>query len=192
MSLPESKLATWVDVVGLPEGLRTEILDGQVITAPRPSTDHAHIQTGLSGFIGHPFGFDERPGGWWILPEVDIELGPHDVVEPDLAGWRRERVPHFPRERPVRIRPDWICEILSTTNRRHDLITKANLYLRVGVPFYWIVDPDGRTLQAFKLVGAPGEAAWLLLGTWSDGDCLGIPPFEAVALGVGRLFPPRQ
>lgn len=190
MSQPARKLATWDDVAGLPEGTRSEIIAGEIVTAPRPSTRHGHVHGGLVHLIGGPFGYDEEPGGWWILLEVDIELDRHELVEPDLAGWRRQRVPVFPVEKPVRIVPDWICEILSPGNRAHDLVTKANLYLRHGVAFYWIIDPEEQTLEARALQGAPSEARWLVLGTWTAGDRARIAPFETIELDVGRLFPP--
>ncbi|MFH1176953.1 MAG: Uma2 family endonuclease [Acidobacteriota bacterium] len=186
MVRPLQKLATWDDIAGLPEGTRVEVLAGAIVMAPRPLPRHSFLQGRLSYFLGGPFAIDAEPGGWWILAEVDVELGPHDVVEPDLAGWRRERVPGFPDDRPIRIVPDWICEILSPSNARHDLISKADLYRRAGVPYYWIVNPDERFLQALQL----HEDGWLLLGTWGDGDRARITPFEAVELEIGRLFPP--
>lgn len=186
MVRPEPKLATWADIAGLPEGTRVEILGGEVVVAPRPRARHGFIQARLGRFIDGPFGYDGDPGGWWFVVEPDVELGPHDVVEPDLAGWRRERVPVFPDDRPIRIAPDWICEILSPSNARTDLIVKADLYRRSGVPFYWIVNPEERLLQALSLL----ERGWLLLGTWGDGDSARIPPFEALELEVGRLLPP--
>jgi Uma2 family endonuclease len=186
MARPLEKLATWEDIAGMPEGARVEILGGAIVTAPSPLPRHSFLQVGLSHYLGGPFALDEEPGGWWILAEPDVELGPHDVVEPDLAGWRRERVPGFPDDRPIRIVPDWICEILSPSNARADLIRKADLYRRTGVPYYWIADPDERLLQALRL----HEDGWLLLGTWGEGDRARIVPFEAVELEIGRLFPP--
>jgi Uma2 family endonuclease len=76
--------------------------------------------------------------------------------------------------------------VASPSNRRRDFVHKADLYLRVGIPHYWIVDPDERTLQAFERQAG----AWVRLGAWTDGDRPRIPPFDAIALGVGRLFPP--
>lgn len=188
MVRPLEKLATWDDIAGLPEGTRVEVLAGAIVMAPRPLPRHSFLQGRLGAYVGAPFGGDEEPGGWWILPEVDVELGPHDVVVPDLAGWWRERVPAFPHERPIRIVPDWICEILSPSNARHDLTRKADLYRRTGVPFYWIVNPDERFLQALRLC----QDGWLLLGAWGDADRARIAPFEAVELEIGRLFPPAS
>jgi len=188
MSANPRRLATYADLARLPEGTRAEVIGGEVQLFDSPLPRHGRVQSGLLGSIGGPFDFDGAPGGWWILPTVDVELGVHDIVSPDVAGWRRERVPKFPASRPIAIVPDWICEIVSPSNERHDTIRKADLYFRCRVPFYWLVRPDERTLQAWR----HSELGWIVAGTWTDGDKVGIPPFEAVPLDVGRLFPPVE
>lgn len=186
VSSPAERLATWRDIAHLPEGTRVEVLDGQIVFAPSPTPAHQRIGGGLSRRIGGPFDEDGDPGGWWILQEVDVELGRHRLVQPDVAGWRRERVPGFPSDRPIRIVPDWVCEILSPSNSSQDRVRKANLYLDAGVPYYWIADPMERVLEAFAAEGG----RWVRLGAYTDGDRARIAPFEAVELDVGRLFPP--
>ena len=186
MSSPARRLATWADIAAFPEGTRAEILDGQVVVAPSPSPRHQGIGSRLLRRIGGPFDEDDTPGGWWILHEVDVELGPHRVVQPDVAGWRRTRVPGYPTEQPIRTVPDWICEILSPSNAGRDRIVKAAIYLDSGVPFLWFADPEERLLEAFEA----REGAWVRLGAWGNGDVARIAPFEAVELEVSRLFPP--
>jgi Uma2 family endonuclease len=142
--------------------------------------------------IGGPYDDDDGrggPGGWWILLEVDVRFGLHDVVRPDLAGWRRERLPSPWDVRPIDVVPDWVCEVLSPSNAPHDRVRKRALYARHGVPYYWIVDPTGRTLEALRL--DPATGAWIEVGAYDDQSTAGIAPFEAVALEVGRLFPPE-
>ncbi len=96
--------ATWDDLAILPEGDRTEVVDGELWSAPSPLPRHGFVEGAMSGFVGVPFQYDPKgPGGWWIVPEIDVELTPHDIVRPDLSGWRRERMLRFPSERPVRI-----------------------------------------------------------------------------------------
>jgi len=185
-AIPEP--ATWRDIASLPEGDRTEVIGGELYLAPSPLPRHGFVEGALSFSVGGPYQFDPTgPGGWWIVPEVDVELSPHDIVRPDLSGWRRERLPAFPKERPVRATPDWVCEVVSPSSIRMDRLTKPDLYLRSGVPFLWLVDPEDRILEAF----AARESAWLRVGAWSDPDRARIPPFEAVEIDVGRLFPPE-
>jgi hypothetical protein len=189
MSAPARKLATYADLERYPEQVHAEIVSGDIYVVPSGLPRHGRSASGVIVSIAGPFDVDPKgPGGWWILTEIDVELTPHDIVRPDVSGWRRERVPFISDELPVRIRPDWICEVTSPSNVRHDRLTKASLYASQGVPFYWIVDPEARVLEAFEL----SDERWLRLGAWSDGDTARIRPFDAVALDVGTLFfPPR-
>jgi Uma2 family endonuclease len=187
MSTAPRPNATWADLARLPEGTRAEILDGQILFAPSPGPQHQGIGSRVLGFLGLPFDFDDNPGGWWILHDVDVELAPTTVLQPDVAGWRRTRVPDFPSERPIRILPDWVCEIVSPSSVRLDRLRKTAIYLEAGVPFFWIIDPEARLLEAFQAL----DGRWLRLGAWSEGDRARIPPFDAVELDVGRLFPPQ-
>lgn len=187
MAEASRRLATYEDLAGFPEGLHVEIVDGEIYTLPGSLPRHGRSSSGLSYYVGGPFDFDpDGPGGWWIIPEVDVELTRHDTVRPDVSGWRRERVPAFPKELPIRVVPDWIAEVVSPSNQRYDRIVKASLYALHGVPFYWLVDPGARVLEAFELQGG----RWLRLGAWGDGDRARIRPFDAVEIDVGRLFPP--
>jgi Uma2 family endonuclease len=183
-------LATFADLSRLPEDVRAEVLDGAVITSPAPLPKHSKAQRALGSFVGGPFDDDDGhggPGGWWIFIEVDVLLGPHDIVRPDLAGWRRERLRNPSDQRPISVAPDWVCEVLSPSTVAHDKITKRNLYARCGISHYWIVDVDARTLEAFELV----EQRWVLLGTYGEGAQVRIPPFEPIELDVGRIFMPK-
>jgi Uma2 family endonuclease len=119
--------------------------------------------------------------------EVDVEIGPHDVVGPDLAGWRRARLPQ-PDHRPIHVIPDWICEITSPSTAARDRVAKRNLYARHGVKHYWLVDPDARTLEALAL----RDGTWVDAGTFDETALARIPPFEAVELPVGRIFLPTN
>lgn len=180
------KLATYADIAHLPEGENFEILDGEVALAPRSVAAHGRAQMALSHDVGGPFDLDDDPGGWWIVIEPEVELSQHDVYIPDLAGWRKSRVPVLPETRPVRIAPDWVCEVTSPSTGRNDRVRKADGYLRGGVPHYWIVDLESRTLEAWEA----RDGAWVRLGAWTEDDAARIPPFDAVELRIGRLFPP--
>lgn len=183
-------LATYEDLLALPEGARGEIVAGELQLSPSPRPRHSRTQRALSGFIGQPFDDDDGhggPGGWWILTEVDVRLSPHDIVRPDLAGWRRDRLGADPWDTlPIDVIPDWICEVLSPSNAAHDRVTKRRLYARHRVPYYWLVDPQTRTLEALRLEGE----LWVETGSWGEGDVARVEPFDAIELDVGRLFVP--
>lgn len=183
-------LATYDDLLALPEGTLGEIVAGELHLSPSPRPRHSRTQRALGSFIGRPFDDDDGhggPGGWWILTEVDVRLSPHDIVRPDLAGWRRERLGADPWDTlPIEVVPDWICEVLSPGNAAHDRVTKRRLYARHRVPYYWLVDPQTRTLEALRLDGE----LWVETGSWGEGDVARVEPFDAIELDVGRLFVP--
>jgi Uma2 family endonuclease len=191
MGEPARGLATWEDLLNAPEDGRFtyEILGGNLEALPHPLPQHGWTQGMLFSDLSSPFGRGRGgPGGWWLILETDVMLAAHDIVAPDIAGWRRERMPFFPRTRPIEIAPDWVCEVLSPSHPQRDRVRKADLYLRAGVPHYWMLDVEGRTLEALT----SREGTWVRVGAWTDGDCPRIPPFEAIELDVGGLFPPLE
>lgn len=191
MSVPANLLATYADLLALPEDIRAEVLAGEVVTAPSPLPGHSRAQRTLSGVIGLPFDTEHGrggPGGWWIFLEIDVALGSHDVVRPDLAGWRRERLPHPRNTRPIVLAPDWICEVLSPSTVGRDRGYKRDLYARAAVGHYWVVDTDARILEAFELDGG----RWMLNGTYGDQDIARIAPFAEIELRVGDMFMPLE
>jgi Uma2 family endonuclease len=191
MSTPAPKLATYGDLLALPSDVRAEVLAGEIVTSPAPLPRHSHVQGSARRFIGGPFQDDDGrggPGGWWIFVEVDVALGRHDIVRPDLAGWRKERLPRPGPTRPIEVAPDWVCEILSRTTAARDRVQKRNLYARAGVPFYWLIDPEARVLEALAL----REGGWVETGVFDETSLARIPPFDAIELEVSRLFLPRE
>lgn len=187
MSAASKSLATAEQLIALGDA-PFEVLNGELVRKADPSAEHSDAQAGLAAAVRPPFhrraGGPNGPGGWWILTECDTELARHEVVRPDLAGWRRDRVPERPTGRPVRIRPDWICEILSPTNATTDLVDKLDLYRRFDVPHYWIVDPVTETLTVHRLT-PDGYLIALRAGREAT---VRAEPFEAIELRVGTLF----
>jgi Uma2 family endonuclease len=185
------KLATYADLLAQPGDVRAELIAGEILTTPAPLPRHSNVQGSARRFLGGPFHDDHGrggPGGWWIFVEVDVAFGPHDVVRPDLAGWRRERLPRPGTIRPIEIAPDWVCEILSPATAARDPVYKRHLYARAGVPHYWLIDPDARVLEALALQ----QDAWLEVGVYDDQSTVRNPRFDAIELEVGRLFLPRD
>ena len=193
MAQAARRLAAWPDLLALGEGVEAEIFDGEIVhkygMSPRPAAPHGHVQAALSGRLFPPFVDGEQggPGGWWIVIEPDLELQAHQIVSPDVVGWRRETLPEFPSERPVTAAPDWVCEVLSPSTAQRDRTVKADLYLRAGVKYFWLIDIEARTLEA--LVSESGR--WVRLGAFAGQEPTQIAPFEALELRVDRLFPPN-
>jgi Uma2 family endonuclease len=186
MSQPdrERRPATYDDLLQVPEHLVAEIVDGELYTSPRPAPRHAVAASVLGGQIGPPFHSGRGgPGGWWILFEPELHLG-GDVLVPDLAGWRRHRLPAMPDAAWFTLAPDWVCEVLSPSTGRLDRLKKLPVYAREGVAHAWLVDPLQRTLELLRLEGG----RWLLLGVHGDDDVLRAEPFEAVAIDLAPLW----
>lgn len=171
----------------LPPNVKGEIIDGELFVQPRPRFRHARANGFFTRFLGGPFDMDEGgPGGWWILPGPGIELPGAPEVSPDLGGWRRERMPEPPAEgEPITLVPDWVCEVLSPSNRRWDLKKKFPFYARMGVPWLWVVDPPARTISVRKLV----SGAWTIVTETTEGDDVAeLDPFAGASLPLGRLW----
>ncbi|MEZ4442111.1 MAG: Uma2 family endonuclease [Polyangiaceae bacterium] len=178
--------ATYEDLLAAPPYSIAEIVDGDLVVQPRPAGPHAHAASGLGMDIGGPFDRGRGgPGGWLIVDEPELHLH-DDVLVPDLAGWRRERLPdltgaHFT------LAPDWVCEVLSPRTTHYDRGPKADIYAREGVGHLWFVDPDAKLIEAFALA----DGRWSRLGAWLGDDDARIPPFDAVALEPKLLWIPE-
>jgi len=182
----EFRRATIADLLAIPEERRRhEIIDGVLVEKEAASGRHGGAQFRLSQRLGP---YDRRPGGrwpggWWFATEVEIQLADTLVFRPDIAGWRRERMATLPAEVPVLLRPDWICEVLST-NKRNDLIKKKRAYHLHQVGHYWLVDPVDETLAVHRW--HPDGYVEVLIA--DRDERVRAEPFDAIELRVGILF----
>ncbi|TDR94775.1 Uma2 family endonuclease [Enterovirga rhinocerotis] len=184
MAEPARRRATYADLEAVPETLVAEIIDGVLETHPRPRPEHGAAANSLSYELTGPFNRGRGgPGGWIFLVEPELHLGSHIVV-PDIAGWRRERLPR-PKDAFITIVPDWICEILSPSTARLDRGPKRRIYASAGVQHLWLLDPVEGVLEAFGLAGEQ----WLLLATIERGEMVSVAPFDAISFPLDDLFP---
>jgi Uma2 family endonuclease len=182
MTLPAKRPATYADIVALPEHLVGEILNGDLVVSPRPAPRHGVASSALGATLGPPFQFgDGGPGGWWIIDEPELHLG-DDVLVPDLAGWRRERMPSAPEEAYFTLSPDWVCEVLSPSTSRVDRTRKLPIYARAGIPHAWLIDPGTQTLEVYRLE----SGHWIVAATHGGDERVRAVPFEAIALDLAR------
>ena len=177
--------ATYQDVLDAPPNMGAELVHGALHLHPRPALRHLRAGSRLGAKLDGPFdsGID-GPGGWIILNEPELHLT-QNVLVPDLAGWRRERMATVPDAAWTEIVPDWACEILSPSTRRLDLTEKRDIYAAAGVAHLWLVDPDARTLEGFQIQ----DGRWLLIAALKDDDEVRVPPFDAVAFSLSALWP---
>ena len=179
-----ARRATYQDLLDIPAHLVAEIIDGTLYTHPRPAPRHAVASTVLGGELGPPFHRGQGgPGGWWIIFEPELHLE-EEVLVPDLAGWRRERMPELPESAYFTLAPDWACEVLSPSTRKLDLQRKRPIYAREGVTHLWLIDPLDRTLEAFEL----HRGQWLLIASTQDDEPVSIRPFDAITFSLADLW----
>lgn len=182
---PAIRRATYADLEKVPPHLVAEIIDGRLETHPRPRARHGAAANRLGYELTGPFDRGrDGPGGWIFIAEPELHFGP-DVVVPDLAGWRRERLPFEPETAYVETPPDWVCEILSPATSRLDRGPKRRIYADSGVSFLWLLDPQEKQLECFALAGGQ----WLLQATFLPGDEIRVAPFDAVGFQLDVLFP---
>ena len=180
--------ATYQDVLDAPEHKVAEILDGELFLSPRPATPHARASTVIGADINVAFhrsggGDATRPGGWYILSEPELHLG-EDVVVPDIAGWRRERMPVMPNAPWIELPPDWLCETLSPSTARIDRGRKLRIYARAGVNHLWLLDPLARTLEVLEL----DAGRWAIQSVHIGSDNARIEPFAAIEIDLARVW----
>lgn len=188
MGLPAEKRsrATYADLLAVPSNMVAEIINGELRTLPRPAPRHAKASSVLGMRIGPPFQLGEGgPGGWQIIDEPGLHLA-EDVLVPDLAGWRVERMPDLPETAYFAIPPDWICEVLSPSTAAEDRAEKMPIYARENVNHAWLLDPIARTLEVFAL--DMSKRRWMLEGVYRDAACVRAAPFEAVEINLALLW----
>lgn len=185
---PVKRLATVGDLLALPEDRAAEVVAGELVEKAAPSPDHGTAQAGLSGvlfgFRGPAGGGPRGPGGWWLMTEVEVFYENHETYRHDVAGWRRDRVPDRPRDRPIRLPPDWVCEIVSPSNAANDTVRKPRVLHEHRVPHYWLIDPAEGTLRVMRWM----EDGYLEALSATAEEIVRAEPFEAIEIPLGEVF----
>lgn len=185
MGAPAEKRATYQDVQEAPAHMVAQLVDGELNLQPRPRALHARSASVLGGLLEPPLGWGDGggPGGWVILDEPEIHFG-DDVLVPDLAGWRRERMPELPDVVYFDLAPDWVCEVLSPSTAGFDRVKKLPVYAAHGVSYAWLVDPAEQTLEVLEL----SDGRWTMVGAFQGDVPVCAAPFPTVTLPLGRLW----
>jgi Uma2 family endonuclease len=188
MSQSARRPASLDDFWAIPESERFhELVGGELVQKAAPSGEHGNAQAGVVAAVLPPFQRKPGgggPGGWWIATEVEVLLSTSDIVRPDVLGWRRERCPERPTGTPVKVRPDWICEVVSQSNATDDTVKKLRLYHRAAIPHYWIVDPRDATMTVMRW----SEDGYITLLRAERGETVRAEPFDAIEFALGPLF----
>jgi Uma2 family endonuclease len=186
MGKAQKREATYDDLLKLPENLVGELIDGELFASPRPASPHAHAAGTMFVDLGGPFSRSPGgPGGWWFLVEPELHFG-KNVVVPDIAAWRRERMPTVPNVAAFELAPDWVCEVISPSTGRIDRGKKTRVYARAKVAHMWIVDPLVRTCENYRLE----NGRWSLLDTYEGEGPVRAEPFDAIELDMAGWWIP--
>jgi hypothetical protein len=182
--------ATYADLLAVPNHRLAQIVEGELVVLPRPAMPHAFTSGAVFLGVANPFQGQGGaslggPGGWWIVFEPELHLG-HDVLVPDIAGWRLERMPSYTSDAFVTLAPDWICEVASPSTVRIDRVKKLDIYAREGVSHVWLVDPLAQLVECFRLEGG----RWLRLASHGGDARARLEPFDAVEFELARWWPP--
>lgn len=164
-----------------------EFYGGELVPKAVPSGEHGGAQVGVVASVAPRFqrrAGTGGPGGWWIATEVEVRLDTGDIVRPDVLGWRRERCPERPTGTPVRVQPDWICEIISPENAKNDTIKKLRLYHLTAIGHYWLLDPRDGTLTVMRW----SQDGFVTVLRAERHEAVRAEPFDDIAVSVSALF----
>ena len=164
-----------------PDDKRYQLLDGEMILAPSPTARHQAIAGNLFTYI-RQFVTERTLGRVWFAP-LDVILSNHDVAQPDILFVSNSRA-SIVTDANIQGAPDLVVEILSPATVGYDRGYKQLLYSRHGVREYWLVDPDGETVEILS-EGNQGLAA---TATYHRGEVLASPVLEGMALELDQVF----
>ena len=184
--MPRPAPATAEDLVARADSDRLEIVAGELVEKAAPSPGHSFAEAKLAVAVD-PYNrrpSSRGPGGWWIFTEIHVEYPRGEIYCHDVAGWRRDRLALRPTEWPVRVRPDWVCEIVSPRHERNDLVIKPRTLHGAEVPHYWLVDPEEQLL----LVHRWSPDGYTVVQRATAGETIRAEPFDGIELRVGVLF----
>lgn len=187
--------ATYRDVEAAPENMVAELVNGMLHLSPRPRLRHGNAHSAILTDIRGGFGRRTQGGGWHIItePECHLELD-RVVLVPDIAGWRRERLPELPDSHKMTLAPDWVCEVLSPSTQTRDYLVKLPQYLAHGVEWAWIVSVGARLVDVFRSeTNDAGMRVWKQIAS-AEGDVkVRLSPFDELELDLADWWDsPRE
>jgi Uma2 family endonuclease len=182
---PLKKNATYDDLREVPEHFVAEMFDGDLYASPRPATPHSRAASVLAAALISPFDQGRNgPGGWLFLYEPELHFD-NDVLVPDIAAWRRARLPALPAAAYLTLAPDWVCEVLSPSTERLDRGEKLRVYARERVAYVWLIDPSQ---QALEVLALDQRAQWAKRSAFEGRANVRAAPFDAIELELGALW----
>lgn len=184
MAIQPSSGLTYADLEAFPDdGLRRELIGGELFQTASPAIRHQQVVMRLSAWL---FQHANEHGGEALSGPTDVVLGESDVVVPDvlyITAASRARIGKTHIDGPA----DIIIEVSSPSTRRLELVSKRDLYARMLVPEYWFIDLDADRIEVYRL--DPGYDHPVLLGR---GETLTSPLLPGLALRVDDVLGPPE
>ncbi|NGO51286.1 Uma2 family endonuclease [Allomesorhizobium camelthorni] len=182
---PTKKSATYADLEPVPSHLVAEIIGGALWTRSHGHVLPAMARTALSVELGSLCQTrSNAKGSWQVLLLPELHFG-EEVVVPDIAAWRVERLPFLP-DHHLDLAPDWVCELTSDNQKTNPALeSKLALYASLSVEHAWIIDLSERRLQVFRRDGRD----WRLADTIDRQGCVSALPFDGISFSLADLWP---
>lgn len=182
---PVRKPASYQDVLEAPENMIAELVDGVLHLTTRPGIPHTVAASRILGMLDPLCGTGGGggPGGWHVLFEPELHMD-DDILVPDVAAWRIERLPEMSDAAYFTLAPDWLCEVLSRSTGAIDRTAKLPIYARAGVQTVWLIDAQQRTLEVLRLE----RGRWRTIAVHRENEQFRAEPFASLELDLGRLW----
>jgi Uma2 family endonuclease len=168
--------ATYDDLIKLPDFLVAEIVDGELFATPFQGTRHGYALDGLLPQL-------DEDAGWWFLRRVEVHLG-NDVLVPDIAGWRHDRMPDIPDADFIELAPDWVCDVVAPKNATLVRFRKMQCYAAHDIQHAWIVDPYAKTIEVYMR----HETGWDRVTMLRGNGVVRAAPLAGNDIKLGRLW----
>lgn len=182
MAMTTRVVLTYRDYEALPnDGRRYEIHEGELSVTPAPGTRHQRVAGNLYAVLREHV---LRHGlGEIFFAPVDVILSDITIVQPDIVYVANDRLQAI-SSRGIEGPPTLSVEILSPSTIQIDRQTKLQIYSRYGLPYYWIVDPEARAVEAYAL----SESAYGLTVRTAGDESLSAPPFSDLVITAATLW----
>lgn len=178
-------LLTYEDYCRTPDGVRYELVEGDLRMTPSPSVSHQEVSKRLIMLLVERL--ERRGKGKVHHAPCDVVLSQHNVLQPDLLFVSKERLGILGKA-AIEGPPDLVVEILSESTERWDRVTKRSVYARFGVRELWLVDPEAKTIEVASLVTSGGEPELATVGLYPAGTMARSPLVPEFEVNVSELF----
>jgi Uma2 family endonuclease len=171
------------ELLALPDDVIGEIMEGELVVTPLPTPAATSTKLALAAELNKATAESAGRHGWWLFDDARLRLG-SNILVPDLAGWRRQRMPKKSDKKYFEVPPDWACEVLSPTSAVIDRTRKVRLYASYGLCWLWVVDPPHRTVEVLWLEGDE----WVVVGAFGGDEKAHIAPFDGFEIQLSTLW----